>query len=105
MTDLEYQLAVMDDDGFGCAITTSPAERQERERQERERQERERQERERQERERQERTSAWRRVLGVPDGQPLPRGDLEGAAWQGYRDGPLASWERYWRRARHEAGA
>lgn len=27
MTELEMQLAVMDDDGAGCAITTSPAER------------------------------------------------------------------------------
>ena len=27
MTEQEYQLAVMDDDGAGCAITTSPAER------------------------------------------------------------------------------
>ena len=26
--DYDYQLAVMDDDGFGCAITTSPAERE-----------------------------------------------------------------------------
>ena len=27
MTDYDYQQAVMDDDGFGCAITTSLAER------------------------------------------------------------------------------
>lgn len=27
MEELDYQLAVMDDDGFGCAITSSPAER------------------------------------------------------------------------------
>lgn len=27
MEEMDYQLAVMDDDGFGCAITTSPAER------------------------------------------------------------------------------
>jgi hypothetical protein len=27
MSDYDYQLAVMDDDGWGCAITTDPAER------------------------------------------------------------------------------